>query len=273
MSNRSTGARRSGSAAHGVRRRTSPTRWRAPSDALAWLRARHADGSLPLLRLPAEARTISPRSRDAARRLAARRERHRAPRHRRIEPRRPDAGAARRPRACRASARCAIRRACTSWTISIPRPTARCSQQLPLATTRFVAISKSGGTGETLMQTTAALAAVKAAGLARAHPGTVPRPHRARQGRQAQRPARAASTSTRSPMLDHDPGVGGRYSVLTNVGLLPAARARPRHRARSATAPRQRSRRCSTARAPARGPGRGRRGARGRAGAPASRSR
>ena len=24
-------------------------------------------------------------------------------------------------------------------------------------------------------------------------------------------------------MLDHDPGVGGRYSVLTNVGLLPAA--------------------------------------------------
>ena len=24
-------------------------------------------------------------------------------------------------------------------------------------------------------------------------------------------------------MLDHDPGVGGRFSVLTNVGLLPAA--------------------------------------------------
>src|SRR5439155_14457060 len=31
--------------------------------------------------------------------------------------------------------------------------------KLPLATTRFVAISKSGGTGETLMQTMAALAA------------------------------------------------------------------------------------------------------------------
>ncbi len=26
-----------------------------------------------------------------------------------------------------------------------------------------------------------------------------------------------------TPMLDHDPGVGGRFSVLTNVGLLPAA--------------------------------------------------
>src|SRR5882724_4802984 len=37
--------------------------------------------------------------------------------------------------------------------------------RLPLATTRFIAISKSGGTGETLMQTAAALSAVKAAGL------------------------------------------------------------------------------------------------------------
>src|SRR3954451_16643117 len=36
----------------------------------------------------------------------------------------------------------------------------------PLATTRFVAISKSGGTGETLMQTIAALDAVRAAGRA-----------------------------------------------------------------------------------------------------------
>src|SRR5437588_2538415 len=33
--------------------------------------------------------------------------------------------------------------------------------KLPLASTRFIAISKSGGTGETLMQTAAALAAVK----------------------------------------------------------------------------------------------------------------
>jgi len=29
----------------------------------------------------------------------------------------------------------------------------------------------------------------------------------------------------RVPFLDHDPGVGGRYSALTNVGLLPAAMA------------------------------------------------
>ena len=37
--------------------------------------------------------------------------------------------------------------------------------RLPLATTRFVAISKSGGTAETLMQTIAALSALKEAGL------------------------------------------------------------------------------------------------------------
>ena len=37
--------------------------------------------------------------------------------------------------------------------------------RLPHATTRFVAVSKSGGTGETLMQTIAALSALKEAGL------------------------------------------------------------------------------------------------------------
>jgi glucose-6-phosphate isomerase len=34
---------------------------------------------------------------------------------------------------------------------------------------------------------------------------------------------RALLEHHRVPMLDHDPGVGGRYSALTNVGLLPAA--------------------------------------------------
>ena len=38
-------------------------------------------------------------------------------------------------------------------------------EKLPLASTRFVAISKSGGTAETLMQTIAALSALKSAGL------------------------------------------------------------------------------------------------------------
>ena len=94
--------------------------------------------------------------------------------------------------------------------------------KLPLATTRFVAVSKSGGTGETLMQTDR--------GADRASR----RRDSARSCRHLSRPHRAAKRGKRNglrdllaahsiPMLDHDPGVGGRYSALTNVGLLPAA--------------------------------------------------
>jgi glucose-6-phosphate isomerase len=94
--------------------------------------------------------------------------------------------------------------------------------KLPLATTRFVCVSKSGGTGETLMQTIAALSAVKAAKLEARIPEifsglTEP----ARSGkRNGLRELLAAQKIT---MLDHDTGVGGRFSALTNVGLLPAA--------------------------------------------------
>ena len=94
--------------------------------------------------------------------------------------------------------------------------------RLPLATTRFVAISKSGGTGETLMQTMAALATVKEAGLAARIPElflgiTEPAKGGQRSG------LRTLFDEHRIGMLEHDVGVGGRYSVLTNVGLLPAA--------------------------------------------------
>ncbi|MBV9555664.1 MAG: glucose-6-phosphate isomerase, partial [Pseudolabrys sp.] len=89
---------------------------------------------------------------------------------------------------------------------------------LPLKTSRFVAISKSGGTGETLMQTIAVVSALKAAGLApRDYFFGISEP-----------PKSGKSNGLRDllggvPFLDHDPGVGGRYSALTNVGLLPAA--------------------------------------------------
>jgi glucose-6-phosphate isomerase len=92
--------------------------------------------------------------------------------------------------------------------------------KLPLATTRFVSISKSGGTGETLMQTIAALSALKRAGvdprgavLGISEPAKVGK----RNG------LRDLLGRHQVPMLDHDPSVGGRYSALTNVGLLPAA--------------------------------------------------
>ncbi|TVR10566.1 MAG: glucose-6-phosphate isomerase [Salinarimonadaceae bacterium] len=96
----------------------------------------------------------------------------------------------------------------------------RALELLPLETTRFAAISKSGGTGETLMQTIAALGALRRAGLAPAdHVIGLSEPRRA-GGRNA---LRSLLEPDGVAFLDHDTGVGGRYSALTNVGLLPAA--------------------------------------------------
>jgi len=92
--------------------------------------------------------------------------------------------------------------------------------KLPLATTRFVAISKSGGTAETLMQTIASLSALKQAGLeARTSFLGISEP--VRDGKR--NGLRDLLGKHQVVMLDHDPGVGGRFSALTNVGLLPAA--------------------------------------------------
>jgi glucose-6-phosphate isomerase len=84
------------------------------------------------------------------------------------------------------------------------------------------AISKSGGTAETLMQTIAALSALKDAGLQTRIPDLVLGiSESAKSGKK--NGLRDLLGKFRVPMLDHDPGVGGRYSALTNVGLLPAA--------------------------------------------------
>jgi glucose-6-phosphate isomerase len=92
---------------------------------------------------------------------------------------------------------------------------------LDLATTRFIVTSKSGGTVETLSQMIVTLSAVKAAGL-EAH---IPRlflglTEPAVTGRANGLRALCASLSI--PMLNHHMGIGGRFSALTNVGLLPA---------------------------------------------------
>jgi glucose-6-phosphate isomerase len=94
--------------------------------------------------------------------------------------------------------------------------------KLPHGTSRFVAISKSGGTAETLMQTMAALSSLKAQGagprIADIFLGlTEPAKPGKRNG------LRDLLTHHHIPCLDHDTGVGGRFSALTNVGLLPAA--------------------------------------------------
>ena len=96
----------------------------------------------------------------------------------------------------------------------------RALASLDLATTRFVVISKSGNTPETLIQIIAAIEAVRAAGLGKRIPElflglTEPR-SKATNG------LRHLCESLSIPMLPHDPGIGGRFSGLTNVGLLPA---------------------------------------------------
>jgi glucose-6-phosphate isomerase len=90
-----------------------------------------------------------------------------------------------------------------------------------LEAVRFVVISKSGGTPETLLQALAALAAVKAAGLKERIPElflgiTEPEAEGKANG------LRTLFEQHGIPLLDHHPDIGGRFSALTNVGLLPA---------------------------------------------------
>lgn len=92
---------------------------------------------------------------------------------------------------------------------------------LDLMKTRFVVTSKSGGTTETLAQAITALSAVKSAGLKDYIPAlflgiTEPAVAGRVNG------LRTLFGDFGIPMLNHHTGVGGRYSCLTNVGLLPA---------------------------------------------------
>jgi glucose-6-phosphate isomerase len=85
------------------------------------------------------------------------------------------------------------------------------------ARTGLIAISKSGGTAETLTQFVICVdwmrRVLDADALGR-HTIAVTEPK--------DNPLRLMAMRLKMPVLDHDPGVGGRYSVLSNVGLLPA---------------------------------------------------
>jgi len=188
--------------------------------ALAWIRARHADGKLPLLRLPEKTDDIAA-IQGAAKRLVA------------------GAGdivflgtggsslggqTVAQLAGCGVPGLGALRDGPRLHFMDNldPDTYAGVLARLPLAATRFVAVSKSGGTGETLMQVVAALAAVRGAGLADKIPQlffgiTEPAVAGRRNG------LRGLLGGYGVTMLDHDPDVGGRFAVLTNVGLLPAA--------------------------------------------------
>lgn len=88
---------------------------------------------------------------------------------------------------------------------------------LDLSNTLFIVISKSGATAETLTQFLIALDGVKSAVgdeamrscfLLVTEPGD--------------NPMRRLAGRWKIPVFDHDPGIGGRYSALSLVGLLPA---------------------------------------------------
>ena len=78
-----------------------------------------------------------------------------------------------------------------------------------LDSTGFLVISKSGATAETLAQ---ALLVLDSAGSEAVTVVTQP----------GDSPARRLAARFGLPLLDHDPALGGRYSALSLVGLLPA---------------------------------------------------
>ena len=91
---------------------------------------------------------------------------------------------------------------------------------LQVEDTAFLSISKSGGTVETLSQTLLVLDRIQADlgkdALAK-HCLCITEP--------GKRPLRELGEQYGLRVLEHDPGVGGRFSVLSNVGLIPAATA------------------------------------------------
>ncbi|HBC55463.1 MAG TPA: glucose-6-phosphate isomerase [Alphaproteobacteria bacterium] len=88
---------------------------------------------------------------------------------------------------------------------------------LDLRSTRFLIVSKSGGTAETLMQALTAIGRIEAAGggkYIKHHFGVITEP--------GDRPLRRLAAQYDIPVVDHPPRVGGRYAVLTAVGMVPA---------------------------------------------------
>src|SRR5579863_108646 len=95
-----------------------------------------------------------------------------------------------------------------SWTAALKR--------FDLKKTHFIAISKSGGTAETLMQALTAAEALTKAGVKslKKHFTIITEPKKS--------PLADFADAIGASRLDHPEGVGGRYSVLTVVGVLPA---------------------------------------------------
>ena len=205
---------------HGVSAQALDATLKRAESALDWLRARHADGGLPLLNLPESHGDLQP-TRTAAIQISDRAS---------------DivllgtggsslGGQTLAQLAGHGIAGVDALRAGPRLHFMDnldPDSFAALLEKLPLHTSRFVSISKSGGTGETLMQTIAVLTALQAASLGPRIPDiflglSEPGKPGKKNG------LRDLLAKFHVPMLDHHTGVGGRFSALTNVGLLPAA--------------------------------------------------
>lgn len=113
----------------------------------------------------------------------------------------------------------ALRKAAKPWVEFHDNPDpfswAKALKRFDLKKTHFVAISKSGGTAETLMQVLTAADALEKVGVKalKKHFTIITEPHKSALADFAD--------AIGAVKLDHPLGVGGRYSVLTMVGLLP----------------------------------------------------
>lgn len=90
--------------------------------------------------------------------------------------------------------------------------------RLDLTRTKILAVSKSGSTTETLAQTLIAIEAMERAGLSAQLPRKL-----AVIAEPGGNSMRKLAAEIGCPVYDHDPALGGRYSVLSLVGLTPAA--------------------------------------------------
>ncbi len=89
--------------------------------------------------------------------------------------------------------------------------------QLDLRATRFHVVSKSGSTPEPILQMLAAIDALENAGG-----GKYLKHHFSGEVEPGDNPLRSILTAIGSPILDHDPNLGGRYTAFSTVGLVPA---------------------------------------------------
>lgn len=98
-----------------------------------------------------------------------------------------------------------------------PHSMASLLRQLNLTRSHFIVVSKSGGTAETMAQLIAAFAALREVADSdkiAEHFTVIVEP--------GSSPLRRFAESRRLPTFDHDPNLGGRFSVFSMVGLLPA---------------------------------------------------